>query len=67
MTKNTIRATITVEIECGSDDYNDYMNNGSKLDTKLKQVIADATFLDRYTEGGIQLKRTGMPIIKEMI
>ena len=58
--KKIIRATITIEV-----DYdNELLNYGSKLQSKLRQVIDKTDFLVCSVEAG-DLKPNGMPTIKE--
>ena len=55
-----IRATITVEVPYS----NELLNDGSKLNKKLKQVIANTDYLPHETQAG-ELKPCTRPVIKE--
>jgi len=55
-----IRATITVEVPYS----NELLNDGSKLNKKLKQVIADTDFIPHELNAG-NLKPCKRPVIKE--
>ena len=56
----TIRATITVEVPYS----NELLNDGGKLNKKLKQVIADTDYIPHETQAG-ELKPCQRPVIKE--
>jgi len=55
-----IRATITVEVPYS----NELLNDGSKLNKKLKQVIADTDFIPHELNAG-NLQPSKRPVIKE--
>ena len=57
--EKTIRATITVEVPYS----NELLNDGSKLNKKLKQVIADTDYLPHETQAG-ELAPSKRPVIK---
>ena len=58
----TIRATITVEVPYS----NELLNDGNKLNEKLKQIIADTDYIPHETQAG-NLEPTTRPVIKEKI
>jgi len=57
-----IRATITVEVPYS----NELLNDGRKLNEKLKQIIADTDFIPHETHAG-ELEPCKRPVIREKI
>lgn len=57
-----IRATITVEVPYS----NELLNDGSKFNKKLKQIIADTDYIPHETLAG-ELEPCQRPVIREKI
>ena len=54
-----IRATITVEVPYN----NELLNDGRKLNEKLKQIIADTDYIPHETQAG-ELEPCQRPVIR---
>ena len=57
----TIQATITIEVPYS----NDYMNYADNLNKKIKQIVAEADFINCHVVAGKDLPTNGMPILRE--